>query len=679
MIIANGTVANDRVNKYGERLLPDAIFTAYQQQWTDILPYNANHDSTRRIGCTRISGVLIEPGATYLANQVLIPENDSEKKRIDIHLKKSYISRIEKEHGCDFDRLLSLLSDVLSENKKLIYTDSVAIIDNGIVPKLFPELWDTIDDDGLINLSLLTPVLPGIYRYGEFLIYAHPYFRRSLSRFNNLNVPFFACLQEKMPNAKIALDSDMVGLAGTESQYREYAYWWGPKFDDDLTKIPLDVTHFENEHYDPLMSPIINTECGWYIQNKIRTFECEEITDVQNIFDSRDLYGCRYVHSMLSNETNLPCHLDGAIRAYTEEKMLHRLEIKIKQAERDTTYTKLWRIDQQIPVEIWKELITHYYMDNHLLGEYFGGVDARQSACNSEESKLYHKAANPLIPTDLNSGDGIRAFITINDLEKFDDDFSVKFRPYTYTGPQGIPIRAIEYESITLRKQLAALGLSVRTPFCPCHAFNDTVHNLPIMVCSSVAVANTVINAVLDLVKAWNQHQDNRVISFAVKVNYTDYAVTYSFVGHINDFMELSCDFDFAIPEDQNGIIDWSKKLRVCLDRFHTSYLYPPLGCMLSNDNTLVYKRVFLDKSPDSVKFEDNWYIAGLSLPEEQVELMCKETITATVAWDVKNTVCCKCNRAYRQCSCIKYIDPECTDDLTDVDAFGLFFTKRMA
>lgn len=59
MIIANGTVANDRVNKYGERLLPEAIFSAYQQQWMDVLPYTVNHDSTRRIGSSRIRAFLL--------------------------------------------------------------------------------------------------------------------------------------------------------------------------------------------------------------------------------------------------------------------------------------------------------------------------------------------------------------------------------------------------------------------------------------------------------------------------------------------------------------------------------------------------------------------------------------------------------------------------------------------
>ena len=77
-------------------------------------------------------------------------------------------------------------------------------------------------------------------------------------------------------------------------------------------------------------------------------------------------------------DSGLPYHLDGAIRAYDDEKMLHRLDVNLKHADRNTVYTKLWRVDQQIPVETWKELITHYYRDNHLIGEYFGGTDQRQ-------------------------------------------------------------------------------------------------------------------------------------------------------------------------------------------------------------------------------------------------------------------------------------------------------------
>ena len=45
---------------------------------------------------------------------------------------------------------------------------------------------------------------------------------------------------------KLALDMDMVGLAGTEHPELEYQYIWGPHFNDDLDCIPEGVTCHEN-------------------------------------------------------------------------------------------------------------------------------------------------------------------------------------------------------------------------------------------------------------------------------------------------------------------------------------------------------------------------------------------------------------------------------------------------
>lgn len=680
MIIANGTAANDRVNKYGEILLQEAIFTAYERQWLDVLPCNVNHDSTRRIGCSRLSGIFIEPGATYLTNQVLLPESDAEKAKVDAIVRKAYVSTTEKEHGHEFEHLISLLGDVHSGNEKRIYTDSVAIIDDGIVPRMFPKLWKTMDSDGLISLNHLTPVLPGIFKYDDFLLYAHPYFRRSLTRFNSLNVPFLTLLQE-LPDAKIALDADMIGLAGTESQHREYAYWWGPEFDNDLAHIPLGVSHFQNENYNRLMSPIISTEFGWYIQDDIRTFECEEITDVQNINCSCNMYGCRYVHSMLSDETGLAYHLDGAVRAYDDEKMLHRLEINLKQAGRNTVYTKLWRIDQQIPVVLWKELITHYYRDNHLIGEYFGGVDRHQAEyiAGDKESASPNEFRNELIPADLQPGDGIRTFFSIEEKKDEFADFDIKFRPHTYWGIGDQSVRAIEYESLTLFKRLDMLGFSVRMPNCPRLAFNDTVFNFPMIVCKSVDIANSVIRTIFEFVNIWNHQQDDRVISFGITVNYSEYAAAYSFVGHVYDFYNLSQEFDFAIPSEQSKIIGWANNLRVHLDKYRISYLNPALSDLLSSGNYLMYKRVFIDTALENMSVDDEGCTAELTVPEKISNQISKQSITATLVVNVKSSICCKCNRPYHQCGCIKFLDSQCTDRLADFDLAGAFWTNRMA
>ena len=76
---------------------------------------------------------------------------------------------------------------------------------------------------------------------------------------------------------------------------------------------------------------------GWYEQDDKHTFECEEISGVPNLrIDGVELYGCRFVHSMVDNASGLPTHLDGAIRAYDTEKMTRRNDISIKDCERDT-------------------------------------------------------------------------------------------------------------------------------------------------------------------------------------------------------------------------------------------------------------------------------------------------------------------------------------------------------
>ena len=122
---------------------------------------------------------------------------------------------------------------------------------------------------------------------------------------------------------------------------------------------------------------------------------------------------------MLNPESNLPYHLDGAIRAYSDEKMLHRMEIPLDQCERDTVYTKLWRIDGDMPVSLWKELITHYYRDNMLVGEYFGGHDEKfEKIVIEEKEENVVRDINKYIPVNMSQGDGIRVLFKFIPLQK---------------------------------------------------------------------------------------------------------------------------------------------------------------------------------------------------------------------------------------------------------------------
>lgn len=224
-----------------------------------------------------------------------------------------------------------------------------------IALRFFPELEELCDDDVLVEFSNLEPVLPGVYKRDNFLLFASTFFRRNCCLGNSLNIDFlrsFQALSSELPNLrlKIHLDFDLIGFVGTEKEEFEYSYWWGPKFTDDIENIPKGVTHYINDNYDNLFSNLAVTKFGWYYQDNQKTLEIEEVVDKTNILEeNQSLIGCRYIHSFISNNSHLPVHLDGVIRAYTEDKMILRLETPLNKTNRDTRYTKLWRIDGNIP------------------------------------------------------------------------------------------------------------------------------------------------------------------------------------------------------------------------------------------------------------------------------------------------------------------------------------------
>lgn len=681
-----GVMANDKVNRYNEIVTMEALISAYLEQWQETLPLTINHDRTRLIGASKMSGIFMEPGATLLTNQSIIPENNKEKVELEEFVSKGIFDNLYQKNKNDYEKLLELLNEYLSTNYELIYADSIAIVDEGIVCKLLPELWDDLDKDGLIELSKLNPVLPGVFQYDNYLVYAHSYFRRSLSRKNTLNVPFLKRIQELIPNAKIALDPHMIGLAGTQSDMREYAYWWGPKFDDDLGKIPLGVTHFENEKYDALMSPIVRTECGWYIQDDIKTFECEELTDIKNITDSKDLYGCRYVHSMLS-QSNIPYHLDGAIRAYDDEKMINRLEQNMNDSARNTTYTKLWRVDGEIPIYVWKELITHFYRDNFLVGEYFCGQkysDFLEDSSNHQNDlpqKNDEEAdVDEFISTNMNEGSGIRVQFTIGKCEPINSTYDIVIRPIDYFINKTL-IKSIEYESITLIKFLKKNNHNVYLPHCNYLTFNDLIINFPIFICDSVTQGNAIFASIMEFCRIWANNKDDRIISFSIKVNYLTSAITYSMLGHINDFIKVFvADGDCEFPKSEDEIVSWCELIRKKIDIFTMANQIPSASRLNNSDGVLTYRRIYID---DTVIMrthtDDGGMFVELCVTENTAKKLIDNSVVATSVHMVNSSICNRCGKQYELCGCIKFLEANCTNSFLDAKYIGAFWTTRQA
>ena len=507
MIKLYGIMATDGTNRYNHKITFKAFYDNYLKQWNDYIPFYVNHDHTKPVGCSKLEGFYIKPGTVYVMNSFLIGENREEDEKIAQYCVSCFYDSQIEENKKSFELLKEKIKKFLSPDYKVVFNGGAYIFDKGIVEKVFPKLCSQICE-GLINLNELNPIAPGVYKIDDLIICAHPYFRRSFSRLNSLNEPFLEKLQSFRNSdvkVQIAIDIDFIGLASSYVKTFEYQYWWGPKFSDDLSQIQYGTTVHINENYNSLLFPIKQTEFRWYEQGDMRTFECEEILDTPNISESaEELDGCRFVHSMVDNKTNRPIHLVGAVRAYTMEKMCERLETNIDKTGRDTIYTKIWRMDNLLSIIDWKELITHYYRDNMIIGEYFGGTDKKIVEIRGEEHKEKQTASElkSYIPFQFPQSEIFNFSISFQDKQEPAKGYNTQIIPLQSMLIDGKWIGIIDNMAIPIIKLLKKDSVNIQLMDMGYVECNDYIHNFPHFLCFNNMVAQHVLAAIKTFIKA---------------------------------------------------------------------------------------------------------------------------------------------------------------------------------
>jgi hypothetical protein len=397
---------SDQVNRYGMRFPLSTLVSALRQGIAGT-PMFMSHDMHRPIGWSAARGIAVHAGVNYLVGVAKFPTSDEEERRIEQAALGYLASKLGQVEPKDKVRLETVAGAYFSaEAAEFMSRECATLVQTGIAKALFPHLFPETENDkrGLIPLVKLKPIGPGVYEVDNGVcVFAHRYMRRSASRWNNLNVPFLerfqrAAKEESAFEAKIALDPDAIGLVETFRQPIELEYWWGPKFSDNLAEIKTNISRHAATPHERLFHRIERTEFWWYDQNELRAFECEEVLDGQTLgIETGDKYACRYAHSMVDLAKNVPHHLDGAVRIYSEEAMLARLELDMAEAGRRSEYVKLWRADGKIPVPLWKSLVSDYFRDNHLVSEYLGAQnDSAAEAQPQEEPESMHQSHAPI-------------------------------------------------------------------------------------------------------------------------------------------------------------------------------------------------------------------------------------------------------------------------------------------
>ncbi|MBM4035568.1 MAG: hypothetical protein FJ291_27825 [Planctomycetes bacterium] len=685
-------VANSStVNRYNMVFTIGALESGLDQSWCFGIPSFISHDYHRPIGWARGLALHFEPGLVRLVGMWFHPETEEEKSELG-ELILAAMDRMLVQHVLPhLDDLTPRLEEHLSGNQSPVFLDCAAMHDEGLAVRRFPEVFSQADDDGLVPYPSLALRAPGVFEKNGLVLFAHPFFRRSLSRLNGLNTPFLNVLdgvQRSLDvDVRIALDPDVIGLASTFKQHHELEYWWGPKFNNDLSAMPPGVTRHEADDVLRVFHGVARTEFRWYRQEQNRVFEAEEVRDLPSFGVGAQQYGCRYVHSIVMPSAGDPMHTDGAVRMYNEEAMIERLDTDLRQAHRQTAYTKLWRVDGGIPVSTWKRLLTHYYRDNRLVGEYLGGREEAASRALPTPARQPVQTLRDYVPGDMRQGEGIRLALSYHELATGQaheriimtfDTLTLGDRTYRY----------VEAEVLDLAKILRASGEVLEIPEgLSLVAFEDRVTNLPLILHlgeHSVETASRTQAAILRLCRRWVELGHDRLLSFTLGVQYEDREAWFSIAGHVVDVSEWLSGDAARLPRAVTDLGQWSETANVAMGRGgKVASDNPPLSALLQESGMLLFRRSFVDRDHIEGVFLDEDAgepRVGLAIPEGEHplrELVRSGQLEMSFALLLQSSRCSRCGSPYERCPCSKYLEDDVCQIMERTELLGFFWTNR--
>jgi hypothetical protein len=148
--------------------------------------------------------------------------------------------------------------------------------------------------------------------------------------------------------------------------------WFGPNFDakklDDQHSVGVTVKKRIKPSIFDLTNNLDRTEFLWTYKDDIKTFEIEEISDAKYKFDR--FYFNKYIHAERDIQKKQLRHFDGAVKVYTHEYD-KRLNSQLPNEYIAPIKMKLFRIDGNIDIDKWIDLISHFFKGNEMILEYF--------------------------------------------------------------------------------------------------------------------------------------------------------------------------------------------------------------------------------------------------------------------------------------------------------------------
>ncbi len=264
-----------------------------------------------------------------------------------------------------------------------------ANLDNSVVLRIYPELREKLDDDGLLKLDDSFVLSDSGIEYKDHVLHYHQFLRRGFTSRPNFDFlrEFISYYYETkdMNEFRVGIDHRRIMSKEFFRQIVEFDTWHGPRFDrsklDDpnatgLTVVKLRISGPIKRLF---FSGLDRTEFFWSFRDGIKTFEVEEVSDSENVHDA--YYLNRYVHSERDVARQVLRHFDGAVKAYLKDAYGDRLATNMPNQPRCHWKPKVFRIDAKkdsagnyigaIDVDRWIELTSLFFKGNVMVVDYF--------------------------------------------------------------------------------------------------------------------------------------------------------------------------------------------------------------------------------------------------------------------------------------------------------------------
>ena len=669
----------DHVNKYGQRAPLKSLAKSFVESPFG-LPQCLGHDKHRPAGWAELLGLLFEKNLCSQIGICNVPENDDEcklicKKHSLAHQKyiyemtkdsiKNFLESL-KTHGCD--------------SPKITYAGCSVALEENIAVKIFPELFNKCDDDGLISISdILTDFIyysDGIFcsKNTDYAILAHQFFRKRLSIQNsycNLFLNELIKSRNSDWNTKIRIDRNALGWKHNAKRSIELEYWYGPKFDDDVSKIPKGIARHKATEKDSLYNLIDLTEFSWYNDKQSHTFECEEITTQPSVGVSEEQYGFRYIHSIYEHNKHSITHFDAAIKLYNEEEYVNRLDQTLDKVDKNISYTKLFRTDGSLDICEWKRLCVLFMQGNPLVSEYFGikQFDDNNATSTHQGESYGEKISNRLYRKEY----GVRAFLSCVEGEIHSDvidEFDV-----LSNGENNCSV--VDYDVIELVKELSKNGMNLHIPDSVIRMdVADSYINIPTIKISDDDnfdnKMSIVLQSLCSVLNIYDEHYCQECDAFTIAWPFMSRIAKLSFIGGIQDVLDCLEEIDF-FPKTEEQFFDFAEKIQKNIN-MHTAKVctYNKLSPIGLNGNIRLHRATMQSSDIQIVQKKDE---SAIKLSEEATEIAKKYNIVAVAAWNVKSSLCSVCGKDYWCCEHRVFLDRDCKIEVKDAKHLGFFWS----